>query len=424
MATAYTNLTTSGTGTIGDDKNSILAAQTLPIIENATRFYQCGQKLTLAGGTAKIWKAIRYLKVTLPVTALSEGVTPDGSSMTTEEVTGTAEQWGAYISLSDVGILTLAHPVMQKANELLGENAAELMDREIQVVLEGATNIQYGAGVSGRAILSGTGILNTSVVARMVATLRNNGAKPQDGDNYLGILDPSVEMDIILEAKFLNASQYSNLTPLYKGEIGKWMGVRWLRSNFVRTYYGAGLQVAATGSYDSGVIISGVGHSFCCVGYDPTYRLKMSISDWVTGEMPATGYSMAVTTPDDPSGYLWDAYCGSGTGSTPLLCAGQSATGRTGGSTVEVVSAGSGASAPVSPVTGETLHNVWIFGRGGFGVTEVTGLQRTLTPAGASDSDVLAQRRKTGYKLFFKTVILEDDFMGKIEVQSAHDSDT
>lgn len=420
MATEYAQLTTSGTGSIGADINATLAKQTLMVLQHNTRFYQCGSKLGDIAGNGKVWKATRYLKVTLPVSAITEGTTPNGSSLTTEYVTGTAEQWGMYITLTDAGLLTIAHPLLQKTNELLGEAGAEILDREIQDTLESATNIFYGAG-TGRLTLSGTGILTTSVVARMVGDLRNGGAKPIDGENYIGILDPSVEMDIILESKFLNAAQYSNLKPLYKGEIGTWMGVRWLRSNFVRTYYGAGLQVAATGTTGTAGtgIVSGVGYCVSCVGYDPTYRLKMSISDWVSGELSFTGAGLGVVTPDDPTGYLWDVYVGSGTGETPLLCVGVSGTGRTGGATIQIEYPGSGAEAPVSPVTGSTLHNVWIFGKEAFGVTEIHGLQRTLTPNQASDSDPLNQRRKAGIKLFFKAIILEDDFMAKAEVESS-----
>ena len=428
MATEYVQTIGSGAGTIGMDINAILAAQTLPIIENATKFYQCGEKLKNADGTGKIWSAIRYLKVKLPAVKLTEGTTPDGTSMTTETVTGTAEQWGQYISLSDVGQLTLAHPVLQKANELLGEAAAEVMDREIQEVLESATNIFYASGTS-RLTLSAftgvsTGVLNTNGVSRAVAALRMKGAKPFDGQNYIGVIDPNVEMDIILEAKFLNAAQYSNITPLLKGEIGSWMGVRWVRSNFVRTYYGAGLQVANTGSGASGQWVSGSNYVAQCVGYDPTYRLKMSISYPVnlsggtTGTM-ATG-GMAITFPDDPTGYLWDAYINV-SGSAPARCVGVSGTGRTGGAIQAFSYIGTGAAVPGAVVTGETVHNVWIFGKGAFGVTEITGLQRTLTDGKASDSDALGQRRKTGYKLFFKPIILEDDFMAKIEVMSAAD---
>jgi hypothetical protein len=147
----------------------------------------------------------------------------------------------------------------------------------------------------------------------------------------------------------------------------------------------------------------------------------MSISYPFTGET-TTGIGLSVTCPDTPTGYLWDIYVVSGTGATPLRCVGVSATGRTGGAVVQINYIGTGASCPTAPITGDTIHNVWIFGKGGFGVTEITGLQRTLTDGKASDSDALGQRRKTGYKVFFKPIILEDDFFGKIECCSKADS--
>ena len=405
----------STTGALLNDINSILAARTLEIAQNELRFYQLGEKLQNADGTGKIWKAIRYNRVNLPRVTLTEGTTPDGSALTTTAVTGTAEQWGAYISLSDVDQLVLAHPVLQKSNELLGINAAEVLDREVQNVLESATTLKYGDAVTGRAAITATGILGTTEVATMVSTLRNNGARPFDGQYYVGIIDPSVEMDMILDTQFVAAAEYSNIKALYNGEVGMWMGVRWIRSNFVRTYYGLGVQTGISGA--GGTLTTG-SYAVKCVGYDSTYRLKMSISNAVDVVVTIATGTLNVTTPNSPTGYKWDIYSVAGSGGTPLK---NSATGEynvTGGSSVTVSAVGTGAAAPAAPLTGLTVHNVWVFGKGGFGVTELTGIQRTLTDGKATDSDPLAQRRKTGWKAFFKAIILDDNNYGKTEVAS------
>jgi hypothetical protein len=339
--------------------------------------------------------------------------------MTTEQVTGTAVQWGAYITLSDVDDLVLFHPAMQKATELLGKNAAEVIDREVQKTLQGSTNIQYGYNKSGRFVITGaTGgsdVLNTTNLAVTVANLEINGAEKFDGINYVGAIDPAVKTDIMLESKFLNAAQYSNITALFKGELGTWMGVRWIQSNFMQKWYGAGDTVvtgALSGSMTTGTYFT------VCVGKDPVYGMEQAITCSVTGTgIAAVTGSIYVTPPSTPTGYLWDIYIGT-TGAIKLTASGQ---GITGGTNTQILTAGTGATAPSQVATGLTVRQVWVFGKGAFGVVDLTGIVRTLTPSGESKSDPLNQRRYTGWKAFFAAIILNDNFMRRIEVVSDYD---
>ena len=424
MATENAQLSTT-TGGLLNSVRAHLAKETLKIAMKSVRFMQLGDKLDLGGGNGKTWTATRYNRVTLPTTALTEGTTPDGSSLTTTQVTGTAEQWGAYITLTDVSMLTLFHPALVKSNELLGKNAAELIDREIQDVIEATTSINYT--MTGRAEITATGVLETSDVLQAVAQLRDNGAEEYDGSNYVGVIDPLVEADMVLDTSFIAAAQYSNIKALYAGEIGTWMGVRWIRSNNIRKIYGFGLLTSgtycttgATGSLRTGT------YEIQWVGRD-TNGLHTSIAKSDPIVVGTSGVCIDFVVPNTPSGYLWDLYWVRGTGSTPLLSATNTsrtgdATGAITGQTSVADTGGTGqVEAPIAPATGITIHNVYVFGKGAFGVIDLTGIQRTLTPAQASDSDPLEQRRKTGWKAFFKAVILNDDFMKKIEVASAFD---
>ena len=73
------------------------------------------------------------------------------------------------------------------------------------------------------------------------------------------------------------------------------------------------------------------------------------------------------------------------------------------------------------PATGEIVHSSWVFGKEAFAVVDLQKLQSFLTPNQASDSDPLVQRRKAGWKLMFKAVICNNDFMARIESESAFD---
>lgn len=56
-----------------------------------------------------------------------------------------------------------------------------------------------------------------------------------------------------------------------------------------------------------------------------------------------------------------------------------------------------------------------VVGKGAYGVGTFQSLQTYLTPAVASDSDPLAQRRKVGAKVAFGAIILQNDAMIRIE---------
>ena len=399
-----------------DDIKAYLAKKTLELATKKLRFYQVGDKFPLGKGEGRTFKIVKYARINLPQSSLTEGVTPNGSSMTISSVTAIAEQWGAYVTLSDVSILTITHPVLTKANELLGKQAAETVDREVQQVLEGATNIQYADKDNvqtndSRDDLAAEDVLCTAELQLALANLRNNGA-PEYDDMYLGILDPSVEMDVTNDTKWVAAAEYSNIKALYAGEVGQWFSIRWLRSNFVQKYVGIAAVSVTTDSTAS--TLTAADHDIVVVGRNKVTGFDERIST-IVAQTPTVSESIAVTMPSDTD-YTYDVYCGLTSGHLAKLT---TLTDQVASDSVIVSAIGTGAAAPIAPTATVTVHNVWVFGKGAFGVTELSKIVRTLTPSVASDSDPLEQRRKTGWKAFFKAVILNNAFMRKIECGSA-----
>src|SRR5436190_10574411 len=143
------------------------------------------------------------------------------------------DQWGQVVNISDVAELTVRHPVMRVGTQRLGTAGAELMDREVQKVLMGSSNVYFPNARASRSALVAGDFLGTDDIRKMVSTLRSNGAPNYDGSNYVGVFDPFVEMDISKDATYVTAASYSNIKTLLNGEVGQWMGVRWKRSNFI-----------------------------------------------------------------------------------------------------------------------------------------------------------------------------------------------
>src|SRR5262249_57156650 len=94
--------------------------------------------------------------------------------------------------------------------------------------------------------------------------------------------------------------------------------------------------------------------------------------------------------------------------------------GRRAGAARSVGSSSRGAPAGADPPATGAVHIGYVFGKSAFAVPALgSRVETTLTPATASDSDPLKQRRKAGFKFMTKTCILNTDFFRRFECQSA-----
>jgi len=409
--TAYSDLSS--------DIRAYLAKRTLELAQKHLRFYQIADKFPIGKGEGKTFKITKYERLNLPQSVLTEGTPPSGSTMSISQVTAIADQWGDVVKITDVAELTISHPVMNIANDLLAKQSAETLEREIQIALNAATNIQYAdadtptANDSRDDIVAATDIIARDEILMATVNLRNNGAMEFDGDSYFGIMPVSVEGDVINDTAtngFIDASKYSNMVALQKAEIGKWMGVRWVRSNFMQKY----ISMAAVTVVDNDGVagsLTAASHDIVVVGRNKVTGFDEKVSIIATNT-PTVSKSMDVTMPDDDD-YTYDIYVGL-TGLAKLT----TLTDQVASDVVTVSAVGTGVAAPIAPASGVTVYKVWIFGKGAFGVTELTNIERYVTPNTPDSSNPLMQFRMTGWKAFFKGVILNNDFMRCIECTS------
>ena len=77
--------------------------------------------------------------------------------------------------------------------------------------------------------------------------------------------------------------------------------------------------------------------------------------------------------------------------------------------------------AKVDATDGVEAFIAWVFGKDAFGRVELNGmsLESHITPAHAEFSNPLAQGRKVGSKIMWKSFIIENDFFVRIESSSS-----
>src|SRR3990172_916417 len=129
---------------LSNDVRKHIAAEVLSVVARETRLVEFSKKAKLESAQGKTFYATRYNRVVLPKSALSEGVSPTATALSITQISCIAEQWGATVRLTDVAELTVAHPLLRQAIELLGLCAAETTDREVERVLAAGTTVYYG----------------------------------------------------------------------------------------------------------------------------------------------------------------------------------------------------------------------------------------------------------------------------------------
>lgn len=207
---------------------------------------QFGQKRPIPANGGKTIEFRKFAPLAKATTPLTEGVTPDGKSLAVTTITATVNQYGDYITQSDVLELTSLDNTILEATKLLGRQAGVTLDTIVRDVLNSSTNVTYcpkvgadGAetAVTSREALDTTSQLTVKVIQQVVAKLRGQNA-PTIGGKYVAIIHPYVAYDLMRDPEWIEAHKYTNPSNLYEGEIGEIAGVRFVATTEAKVYEG------------------------------------------------------------------------------------------------------------------------------------------------------------------------------------------
>ncbi len=400
--------------TFSANSQTFIAAKTLSRINRDIVVAALGRKEKLPHRFSRTFQFTRFEKLNLPQSPLTEGVTPSSRSMSINTVQAVMDQFGDVVELTDIAVITTKHPTLQQAIELIGEQAAELIDREVIEILLANTTVSFPGAATSRATIGATDVLDTTTVKKALAALRSGGARPVAGRMMWGLMDNFSEMDLLEDQTFQDAASRSNIRVLQNGEVGNWMGVRWIVSNLLPAILG----IAAAATASSGTVGSlalTTSYDLVVVAVNDSLGFEVEVSQEAVQSTAGGDTSIDITMPAT-TGVTYKVYNG-------LTSAGQQFLVSSGNAPSAVVNVGTdpatGEQPSAAPATGRTVRFVWMFGMEMFAVPELQSLQTFITPAQSSDSDPLMQRRKVGWKVNFKPVILNEAFVNRIEVESA-----
>ncbi len=374
------------------------------LIENAkSRLVhdQFAQQRDIPANNGKTIEFRRYSPFPKMLTKLLEGITPAGQKLSVSTLAATVGQYGGYVELADMLIMTAYDDNIAAATKGMAQQAGDTLDTITREVINGGTNVQYAdAQVAARYLLVGgdstpanNHYFTVNVVRRAARNLKLGKASPMSGGNFVAIIHPDTAYDIMGDTAWADWNKYTTPEAMFQGEIGKIHGVRFVETTEAKVFHTADLSAANRN-----------------LGVASLAGKVFTIDEALTAADATALVGRKVTV----KGYLYTVSA--------------AAAGAAGAATVtvaETVQGAPGAADIMYPgeagAAGRDIYSTLIIGMDAYGTTKVTGggLQTFVKQLGsAGAADPLNQRATVGWKAIKTAVILTQDFMIRVETAS------
>lgn len=242
---ANPNTNTTGQESLSDEMKTFYSDYLIDLAEPELVHDQFAQRRPIPKGGGKTIEFRKFSPLPELTTPLTEGVTPNGQSLSVSKIEATVSQYGGYVTLSDMLQLTAIDNNVVEATKLIASQAGRTLDTITREVLNGGTQVQYAAGThTSRAALvgkatSGNDYLTVDAIRMAVRTLEGLDAPKIDG-YYVGIIHPDCKYDLMSDPKWQAPHQYVDTEHMYNNEIGQLYGVRFVQSSRAKIWEKAG----------------------------------------------------------------------------------------------------------------------------------------------------------------------------------------
>jgi N4-gp56 family major capsid protein len=209
-----------------------------------------GQTYPIPSKSTKVGKWRRYNALDASPKTLTEGVTPSASKLTASDVTATLDQYGDRLEISDVIMDTHEDPVLQQSIDILGEQAAEMVEEMRYGVIKAGTSVDYANGSSRsdvnttltlgqqRRILRGLKSQRARKITNVIKSTPDYATQPVAA-SYIALCHTDCEAAIRDMAGFVPVEKYGQIPP-WESEIGKVEDVRYVASQVFQPFADAG----------------------------------------------------------------------------------------------------------------------------------------------------------------------------------------
>ena len=354
---------------------------------------QFGQKHPIPKNGGKEIEFRKYNPLPKLITPISEGVTPNGQKLTVETVTAHVNQYGGYVTLTDMLMLSAIDNNMVQATKLIGNQAGSTLDTITRDILNGGTSVQYGDSqtVNARYLLKGgessdNNYLTVDAIRLAARFLKTQNAE-KIGDSYVAIIHPDIAYDLTSDPNWRDVKTYCDPKDMYDGEIGKIAGVRFVETTEAKIFHARDLTSGGRMLTVKSVSGTAVTHNSSLSSSDQTAIVGRKVL------INSAQYTVTAATAD-----------------TITL---SSAPGTlTAGTVIYPGEAGA---------KGRDVYSTLVLAENAYGVTEIEGggLQHIVKQLGSGGTeDALNQRATVGWKATKTAERLVEAYMRRIETAS------
>lgn len=231
------NTQTTGSGGMSAEMKTYYTDRLIDIAGPELVHDQFADKVPIPKNGGKSIEFRKYDNLKPALTPLVEGVTPDGNSMNVSTITATVDQYGDYVTLSDMLILSAIDNNVVQATKKLGSQAGLTLDCISRDTLCGGTNVMYVGGGTSRSTLTANDTLERNIFFKAAAFLKKMHAPKIDG-HYVAIIHPSCAADVMMSDGWIDVTKYKNPEQIYEGEIGTLAGIRFVESSNAKVWKG------------------------------------------------------------------------------------------------------------------------------------------------------------------------------------------
>ncbi len=176
----------------------------------------------------------KFASLAVATTPLSEGVTPNPLSISPTAITGTVDQYGAWVKLSDLADTAPIDPVKTETASLLGEQYGLTIDTLVRDVLVAGGTSQLVQNAANHTAITTSHLLTAEEVMEALATLKTANARPFSNGLFVGIIHANTEFDLLSDSTIRNIMTYANSDDkngLWTYKLGACLGVDWYVSS-------------------------------------------------------------------------------------------------------------------------------------------------------------------------------------------------
>ena len=421
--TTTENIGTNENGALVNDLRVYYSDYLIDNAEPALIHAQFGQKRSIPKNGGKTVEFRRYSALPKASSPLTEGITPAGTSMEMSAIRSTVYQYGAYIELSDMLLMTALDNNVLEATKLLGSQAGRTIDSVIRDVLVSAgTNVQYGEGsVDSRLDLiggesAGNHYLTVDAIRRAARALKAKNVEKING-SYVAIIHPDVAYDLMNDPEWEKPKSYCDPEDLYNGEIGKIGGVRFVESSEAKVI-SADTLVEATGAKYLSITGYAATTSAGTASFGAGSKFVLSVSDTLTEADAEKLIGKKLQLFDESASTVETVkVCGANTADGKIFLESAPAS--------SAYTSGDRAYAANAGRLGRDVYCTLVIGANAYGVIDILGggLEHIVKQLGsAGTGDPINQRATVGWKAAISASVLAQEAMIRIETASTFES--